>query len=64
MYCGMIFIIRANICGYEHSAGLLGCPFMGSWFDVHVRPNLIKIRSFGPLPQIATKGSNEAPYKG
>ena len=50
MYFGMIFIIRANICGYEHSAGLLGCPFMGSWFDVHVRPNLIKIRSFGPLP--------------
>ena len=26
--------------------------------------NLIKIRSFDPLPQIATKGSNETPYKG
>ena len=26
--------------------------------------NLIKIRSFDPLPYITTKGSNETPYKG
>ena len=31
--------------------------------DRQVENNLIEIRSFDPLPQIATKGSNEIPVQ-
>ena len=43
-------------------SGMLLDPYI--WFWYHwLYINLIKIRSFDPLPKIATKGSNETPVQ-
>ena len=41
-----------------------GARVIPTLFIQHTSYNLIKIRSFGPLPYIASNGSNETPYKG